>query len=388
MQDSPSTIGTIEEEKYEIKFNDSVFYQFDSNPMSLPPPPSIFANRQNSIQSNNSKDNELHSIFSNPNISHTSINDSVDSIDNLYVTDYNQSFDLIPDVLDQSRNPSFDSQFEDSYSFYNHFDSHNQNHLGYHSYHSYDNLDDITNYAPNHYTAPTPQFKEGSSRLHKYKSDMHLSRINTSFPAGAVNPISATHISPASASASSLTPTSTLPASTPIKPDPIPLSTFRHNPPIYHFHQSQTYPRRRTTNSIDTDDSTPTTNSTTTNSISTPNSTANSPLAGSGFNLNYNMHQPQDTLKSDKPKKYTRRRLLPRSKNGCWICRIKHLKCDEVRPVCTSCTKFGIQCDYAIEKPLYVLDKDLRREKLLEITKVRKSNQRLKPKSSKRKLKE
>lgn len=77
----------------------------------------------------------------------------------------------------------------------------------------------------------------------------------------------------------------------------------------------------------------------------------------------------------NKPKKYTRRRLLPRSKLGCWICRIKHLKCDENRPVCSSCVKFGIDCDYSIDKPDYVLDKNLRKEKLLTISLIRKQNQ-------------
>ncbi|KAF6063114.1 Fungal Zn(2)-Cys(6) binuclear cluster domain family protein [Candida albicans] len=59
-------------------------------------------------------------------------------------------------------------------------------------------------------------------------------------------------------------------------------------------------------------------------------------------------------------KKHTRRRLLPRSKKGCWICRIKHLKCDEVTPICGGCAKFGLQCDYSSEKPAYVTDKILR----------------------------
>lgn len=76
-----------------------------------------------------------------------------------------------------------------------------------------------------------------------------------------------------------------------------------------------------------------------------------------------------------KPKKYTRRRLLPRSKNGCWICRIKHLKCDEVRPICAGCAKFGIDCDYSPEKPDYVIDKNLRKEKLMDLSLVRKLKQ-------------
>lgn len=76
-----------------------------------------------------------------------------------------------------------------------------------------------------------------------------------------------------------------------------------------------------------------------------------------------------------KPKKHTRRRLLPRLKNGCWICRIKHLKCDEARPVCSLCLKFGIDCDYLADKPDYVTDKNIRKEKLLSISILRKQKQ-------------
>ncbi len=89
-------------------------------------------------------------------------------------------------------------------------------------------------------------------------------------------------------------------------------------------------------------------------------------------------------------KKHTRRRLLPRSKKGCWICRIKHLKCDEVTPVCGGCAKFGLQCDYSPEKPDYVTDKFLRQQKLEEVSLIRKRNQaktRIPRKKSKKDLK-
>lgn len=94
--------------------------------------------------------------------------------------------------------------------------------------------------------------------------------------------------------------------------------------------------------------------------------------------MHFQLFQQQSPMRrlsddqSNKPKKYTRRRLLPRSKNGCWICRIKHLKCDEKRPVCLSCSKFGIECDYSPTKPDYVVDKQLRKEKLLAISMLRK----------------
>lgn len=71
------------------------------------------------------------------------------------------------------------------------------------------------------------------------------------------------------------------------------------------------------------------------------------------------------------PKKHTRRKLNPRSRNGCWICRIKHLKCNEERPVCLGCKKYGLECDYSAEKPGYVTDKVLRQEKLQQIARPR-----------------
>lgn len=94
--------------------------------------------------------------------------------------------------------------------------------------------------------------------------------------------------------------------------------------------------------------------------------------SGNGTNTN------TDSTSTSNPmvkKKHTRRRLLPRSKKGCWICRIKHLKCDEVTPICGGCAKFGLQCDYSSEKPAYVTDKILRQEKLTEVSLIRKRNQ-------------
>lgn len=71
------------------------------------------------------------------------------------------------------------------------------------------------------------------------------------------------------------------------------------------------------------------------------------------------------------PKKRRRKHVMARSRTGCWICRIKHLKCDELRPSCNNCSRFGIQCDFAEIRPEYVLDMNLRREKLNSIAKKR-----------------
>ncbi|KAF5631084.1 C6 zinc finger domain protein [Fusarium tjaetaba] len=37
----------------------------------------------------------------------------------------------------------------------------------------------------------------------------------------------------------------------------------------------------------------------------------------------------------------------PRSRNGCWTCRTKKVKCDEIRPVCRRCARLKLSCDYA-----------------------------------------
>ncbi|QRG37994.1 hypothetical protein FDK38_002383 [Candidozyma auris] len=67
-------------------------------------------------------------------------------------------------------------------------------------------------------------------------------------------------------------------------------------------------------------------------------------------------------------KKHRRRHTQRRSRSGCWICRIKHLKCDETKPSCKHCSRCGITCDYNPERPDYVLDKTLRRKKLDELS--------------------
>ncbi|EFY85474.1 hypothetical protein MAC_08477 [Metarhizium acridum CQMa 102] len=37
----------------------------------------------------------------------------------------------------------------------------------------------------------------------------------------------------------------------------------------------------------------------------------------------------------------------PRSRNGCWTCRTKKVKCDEVRPKCCRCLRLKLLCDYS-----------------------------------------
>ncbi|CAI5757483.1 unnamed protein product [Candida verbasci] len=83
--------------------------------------------------------------------------------------------------------------------------------------------------------------------------------------------------------------------------------------------------------------------------------------------------------------KFKRKSILPRSKNGCWICRIKHLKCDEMKPECNNCLKFGLECDYSPTKPDYVTNKALRVEKIAEYSRFRKEYQSLKKRHKKSK---
>ncbi|TLS27644.1 hypothetical protein PpBr36_05218 [Pyricularia pennisetigena] len=37
-----------------------------------------------------------------------------------------------------------------------------------------------------------------------------------------------------------------------------------------------------------------------------------------------------------------------RSRNGCWPCKSRKIKCDEARPICTNCSKASLACDYSI----------------------------------------
>lgn len=75
-------------------------------------------------------------------------------------------------------------------------------------------------------------------------------------------------------------------------------------------------------------------------------------------------------------KKHKRTHTQKRSREGCWICRIKHLKCDETRPACNHCNRFGVACDYNPDRPDYVSDWGLRRKKLDELAAQRRKKRR------------
>ncbi|KAK0640432.1 putative transcriptional regulatory protein C15D4.02 [Lasiodiplodia hormozganensis] len=60
--------------------------------------------------------------------------------------------------------------------------------------------------------------------------------------------------------------------------------------------------------------------------------------------------QPDDTTtpasQSTLPHRPSANRSGPRSRQGCWTCREKKVKCDEGRPVCQRCIRLRRQCDY------------------------------------------
>lgn len=72
-----------------------------------------------------------------------------------------------------------------------------------------------------------------------------------------------------------------------------------------------------------------------------------------------------------KPKLQLRRiARQSRSRSGCWVCRIRHLKCDEKKPTCGGCGRLSLMCDYSPDRPYYMVDKDARLAKLEEIATI------------------
>ncbi|CUM63568.1 uncharacterized protein PRCAT00001147001 [Priceomyces carsonii] len=62
-----------------------------------------------------------------------------------------------------------------------------------------------------------------------------------------------------------------------------------------------------------------------------------------------------------------KRRLGPRSKSGCWTCRVRHKACPEDRPVCSQCVRLNLRCDYSDVRPSYMTDPHQQMAKLKEI---------------------
>lgn len=62
-----------------------------------------------------------------------------------------------------------------------------------------------------------------------------------------------------------------------------------------------------------------------------------------------------------------KKRVGPRSRIGCWTCRIRHKACPENKPVCDQCVRLKLVCDYSQDRPAYMSDPTLQKEKLKEI---------------------
>lgn len=74
-----------------------------------------------------------------------------------------------------------------------------------------------------------------------------------------------------------------------------------------------------------------------------------------------------------KPTTSARKRVAtsPRSKTGCWTCRIRHKKCDEGKPICNNCAKINLKCDQFFNpKPDYMKDNEAKKAKLAEIAEI------------------
>lgn len=56
-----------------------------------------------------------------------------------------------------------------------------------------------------------------------------------------------------------------------------------------------------------------------------------------------------------------------RSLRGCWTCRLRRKKCDETRPVCTTCSTLEVTCHYGEAKPTWMDGGRREKEKTAEI---------------------
>ncbi|KAI1424466.1 fungal-specific transcription factor domain-containing protein [Xylaria sp. FL1777] len=61
--------------------------------------------------------------------------------------------------------------------------------------------------------------------------------------------------------------------------------------------------------------------------------------------------------------------LKLRSSQGCWTCRLRRKKCDEARPVCTTCGGLEIDCHYSDTKPAW-MDGGAREKQMADELKV------------------
>lgn len=65
-----------------------------------------------------------------------------------------------------------------------------------------------------------------------------------------------------------------------------------------------------------------------------------------------------------------KKKIGPRSKSGCWTCRVRHKACPEERPTCSQCSRLNLDCDYSSVRPTYMVDPILQANKLKEIRNI------------------
>lgn len=65
-----------------------------------------------------------------------------------------------------------------------------------------------------------------------------------------------------------------------------------------------------------------------------------------------------------------KRKIAPRSRKGCWTCRIRHKACPENKPVCKECVRLGLTCDYSQERPSYMSSDAEAEKKLRQIREI------------------
>lgn len=74
--------------------------------------------------------------------------------------------------------------------------------------------------------------------------------------------------------------------------------------------------------------------------------------------------------KNIRPKPQKPIAIKRRSKQGCWTCRLRKKKCSEEKDRCHNCMKLGLPCDYAVDKPEYMNNNELKQEKQLELKNI------------------
>ncbi|KAL5333830.1 fungal-specific transcription factor domain-containing protein [Aspergillus crustosus] len=55
---------------------------------------------------------------------------------------------------------------------------------------------------------------------------------------------------------------------------------------------------------------------------------------------------PDPVAPPPEPKRRAVVKSYQRSRSGCFVCRLRRKKCDEERPACKSCSKYGLRCEY------------------------------------------